>query len=74
MSYLPPGLPMWALGIVAILLAAGSLLRALSRLMPQNSRDRLQAWERWLEHRRMMRTRPADAQSSSPTGPPPRIR
>lgn len=79
MSNLLPGLPMWALGVVAIVLAIGSLVRAFARMMPQNSRDRLQAWEKWLEHRRLVGERTTSAgtevdQSSPSAGPPPRIR
>ena len=69
MPYLPPGLPMWALGIVAILLAVSNLVRAVARMMPQNSRDRLQVWERWLEHRRMVRNR-READSPRTVRPP----
>jgi hypothetical protein len=46
---------MWALGLVATILAVSAIVRAFAKLIPQNSSDRLKAWERWLEHRRQSR-------------------
>ncbi|MBE1471853.1 hypothetical protein [Kibdelosporangium phytohabitans] len=66
MSYLPPGAPVWLLAVVAAILAVGSLVRAVARLIPQNPRDRLRAWERWLEHRRQVRLDRRDTRHQLP--------